>query len=89
MCFRPGQAKIEIECPNCHKKYPVVGGVKQKKCPMCGEDLTNVEPAGAAPTPGAAPAAGAPKAPGAPVTPTPPRAPAAPAAPKAPGAPQE
>lgn len=42
MCFRPASAAKPIECSNCKKKIPVVGGVKQKKCPHCGTNLTNV-----------------------------------------------
>ncbi|CDX03719.1 Hypothetical protein DPCES_3833 [Desulfitobacterium hafniense] len=43
MCFRPASASRPIECPNCGMKVPVVGGVKQKKCPKCKADLTQVE----------------------------------------------
>ena len=43
MCFRPASATKSVECPNCGKKFPVVGGVKQKKCPICKTDLANVE----------------------------------------------
>jgi ribosomal protein L37AE/L43A len=42
MCFRPASAAKPIECPNCKKKIPVIGGIKQKKCPHCGTDLTGV-----------------------------------------------
>jgi phage FluMu protein Com len=35
MCFRPGGVAKPIECPNCGKKIPIVGGVVQKKCPFC------------------------------------------------------
>lgn len=45
MCFRPTSAAKAIECPNCNKKLPVVGGVKQKKCPFCGTALPQDEPA--------------------------------------------
>ncbi len=40
MCFRPASASKPIECPSCGKKLPVVGGVKQTKCPICKADLT-------------------------------------------------
>ncbi|HHV64663.1 MAG TPA: hypothetical protein GXX46_06280 [Peptococcaceae bacterium] len=46
MCFRPTSAAKPIECPNCKKKIPVVGGVKQKKCPHCGTDLTGIDSTG-------------------------------------------
>lgn len=39
MCFRPTSAAKAVECPNCGKKLPVVGGVKQKRCPFCKTDL--------------------------------------------------
>ncbi|NMA68756.1 MAG: hypothetical protein GX958_04985 [Desulfitobacterium sp.] len=42
MCFRPANAAKPIECPNCGMKIPVVGGVKQKVCPKCKTDLTQV-----------------------------------------------
>ncbi|MGV8084160.1 MAG: hypothetical protein AB2L09_11095 [Coriobacteriia bacterium] len=88
MCSRPAQASQVIECPECHKKYPIVGGIKQKSCPMCGCDLTDVKPSTAGPG-GAGPGAGAggagPKGPAGP--PAGPKAPGAPGAPKAPPAP--
>ena len=40
MCFRPGSVAKPIECPSCGKKLPVIGGVKQTKCPICKADLT-------------------------------------------------
>ena len=43
MCFRPATATKSVECPKCGKKFPVVGGVKQKKCPICKTDLISVE----------------------------------------------
>lgn len=44
MCFRPANAAKPIVCPNpdCGMKVPVVGGVKQKVCPKCKTDLTQV-----------------------------------------------
>lgn len=44
MCFRPASAAKSVECPNCGKKFPIVGGVKQKKCPMCKAELKESEP---------------------------------------------
>lgn len=41
MCFRPSEATKAVVCPNCGKKLPVVGGVKQKKCPFCKVELTD------------------------------------------------
>lgn len=43
MCFRPTEASKSVECPNCKKKLPVVGGVKQKKCPFCGTPIAQEE----------------------------------------------
>ena len=43
MCFRPASATKPIECPSCGKKIPVVGGVKQKKCPFCKVEIPQNE----------------------------------------------
>ncbi|NLM20372.1 MAG: hypothetical protein GX207_01300 [Peptococcaceae bacterium] len=44
MCFRPPSAAKPVECPNCKKKIPVVGGVKQKVCPFCKTELPTETP---------------------------------------------
>lgn len=44
MCFRPPSATKSVECPNCKRKFPIVGGVKQKKCPMCKTELIESAP---------------------------------------------
>jgi phage FluMu protein Com len=41
MCFRPGSVAKPIECPNCSKKIPIVGGVVLKKCPFCKTVFTD------------------------------------------------
>ncbi len=72
MCFRPTEVKEVPVCPNCGKKVPIVGGVRQKKCPFCHAEMP------------AAPAANAPAAPDVPKAPGAPGAPKAPAPPGAP-----
>ena len=89
MCFRPAGVEIDINCPYCGKKLPVIGNTVLKKCPFCKEEFTEQDIAnfqaslgGGAGAPGAP---GAPAAPGAPGAPAAPGAPGAPSAPKAPG----
>ena len=83
MCFRPAGVEIDIHCPHCGFKVPIMGTTILKKCPKCkttfsDEDMETMKkeggftdgPAGAgAPAPGAPAAPGAPGAPGAPKAP--------------------
>lgn len=83
MCFRPAGVEIDINCPSCGKKLPIIGNTVLKKCPFCKYEFTEQDMADFQASMGGAPAAGAP---GAPAAPGAPGAPAAPGAPKAPGA---
>jgi len=86
MCFRPAGVEINLNCPDCGKKLPVIGNTVLEKCPFCKyefteqdmQDFQNQLTGGAA-------GAGAPGAPAAPGAPGAPAAPGAPGAPKAPG----
>ena len=92
MCFRPAGVEIDIHCPHCGFKVPIMGNTILKKCPKCkttfsDEDMAAMKKEGGfedGPAAGAAPA-GAPGAPAAPGAPKAPGAPAAPGVPKAPG----
>lgn len=86
MCFRPAGVEIDIHCPHCGFKVPVMGSTILKKCPKCkttfsDEDIEAMKKEGGfSDGPSAAAPAGAPAgAPGAPGVP------GAPGAPKAPG----
>ena len=35
MCFRPAGVEIDIHCPHCGFKVPVMGSTILKKCPKC------------------------------------------------------
>ena len=86
MCFRPAGVEIDINCPNCGKKLPIIGNTVLKKCPFCKYEFTEEDMANFQASMGGGPAAGAPGAPAAPGAPGAPAAPGAPGAPKAPGA---
>lgn len=92
MCFRPAGVEVDIHCPHCEKKLPMMGNTILKKCPFCktafdDADMENLKKQ-AGIDDSAAPAAGAPAgAPGAPGAPGRPAAPGAPGRPAAPGAP--
>lgn len=84
MCFRPAGVEVDIKCPHCGKKLPVIGNTVLKKCPFCKTEFSDEDMANMQEQMGGG-AAGA-GAPGAPAAPGAPGAPAAPGAPKAPGA---
>lgn len=90
MCFRPAGVEINVNCPKCGKKLPVIGNTILKRCPFCKaeftqEDYDNFQ---ASLTGGASDAPEMPAAPGMPQAPSAPKAPSAPSAPAAPSAPK-
>lgn len=40
MCFRPAGVEIDLNCPSCGKKLPVIGNTVLKKCPFCKYEFT-------------------------------------------------
>lgn len=40
MCFRPAGVEINLNCPSCGKKLPVIGNTVLKKCPFCKYEFT-------------------------------------------------
>lgn len=85
MCFRPASAQVEIVCPECGKKLPVIGNTLLRKCPFCKAEYSEEELAEMNNKLSGGVPAGAPGIPGAPGTPGTSGAPKAPSAPKAPG----